>query len=634
MSDRVAARARWEKDGAAAGCVPPAGRAFVRRAQVLENGRMGFGRAARALAWAVALFIGVPDASAALREVRTFSSVASVDRKGDADNDIRTFSLNGNYTLGTVHVIGTWTNPNGTASKPGHCYMRVTRPNGTAVDVRLAYITSGGGGTLVNADLKMGGIDPDGEWQLEFYESIDDAPGEADAVWTSLRLEFEDTNGGPNGSDITLCEVYGLEQRGRDGDIVGLSLGTTSWNVGTRAAVWRSVPDARHPVIAMNVYRLLDGRFEQIGHSWVKHGFYALSNTQCGGFCNITNGEFLGVGCTDTYTPATNAYQSGLGPRFEINPWTGAYDYTGSVLQTGLVGGDTQSSRMIRVRDDDFDADLNDGAQYFYEAFYIARDDVNTMNNAAWKPFLVAGQPGIGWIFDQTGQTSSPNPGFAIQGAYEGATLTTLAQFFPVNRGQAPDGRCLLATNVIDNGNGIWRYEFALMNVDMDRQVGSFEIEAPFGVVIKEVGCNAPEHFAEPLNRPAALGGVPIDNTPWSWHRTEHSVRWSTATNPLRWGTVYNFWFTANSPPIDGGVTLGLFTPGVVNEVSGVTRTPYPKARCQGDADGDGEIGFYDLVTVLDNWLGAGPVGDAMEDGEVNFFDLTTVLDNWQQACP
>lgn len=597
---------------------------------------MGMRRVASA--WAVGLSVLTVGATAqgAVREVRTFSNVASVDRKGDSDNDVRIFSLNGGYTLGAVHIVGTWTNPNGTASRPNQCYMRVHRPNGTTVDVRMTYhsLPVQSGTTLINADIRMAGIDPDGEWAIEFYESTDDQEGVADAVWSSLRLEFEDNKPTPNGADITLCEVYGLDQRGRDGSVVGLSLGTTSWNIGTRAAIWESVPDARHPVIAMNVYRLLDGRFEQIGQSWVKHGFYALSDRQCGGFCHATNGDFLGVGCTDTYTPGTNAYQSGLGPRFEINPWSGAYQYTGSVLQTGLPGGDTGTSRRIRIHDDDFDPDLNGGAQYFYEAFYIVQDDANAMNNAAWKPFGIAGMQGDEWVFDQSGQTDAPNPGFAIQSAYAGAEVTTLAQFFPVTRGFAPDGRCLLATNVIDNGDGTWRYEYALMNVDMDRQVGSFEIDAPFGVVISEVGCDTPEHFGEPLNRAASAGGVPIDNAPWSWQRTENSVRWSTTTNPLRWGTVHNFWFTANSGPIDSGaVKLGLFTPGVVNEVTGLTPVPFAKARCEGDADGDGVVGFNDVVSVLANWLDEGPVGDAMEDGEVNFIDLTAVLTNWQQDC-
>ncbi|HBS29024.1 MAG TPA: hypothetical protein DEB06_06145 [Phycisphaerales bacterium] len=580
--------------------------------------------------------LGHLPARAGVRETRTLAGVESVDRKGDADNDTRTFTLTGGYTLGAVHIIGEWTNPNGVATKPGHCYARVRRPDGAFVDVRLAYTSAfvANGTTLINADFRMSGADPAGQWQLEFYESVDDAPGLADMVWNSLRFEFEDTSGGTNGGDITLCEVYGLEQRAREFDVAGLSLGTTSWNIGSRAMAWRSAPDVRHPFIAMNIYRLRDGRFTQIGQSWVKHGFFALSDAQCGGFCNATSGEFLGVGCTDTYTPSVNANQSGLGPRFEVNPWTGAWDFNGSILQTGIPGGDTPTSRLIRVRDADLDPALNDGAEYFYEAFYIARDDANPLNSAAWKPFGVLGQTAGVWAFDQPARSTAPLPGFAIQGASPTAQVTTLAQFFPVSRGFAPDGRCFLSSEAIDNKDGTWRYEYALMNVDMARQVGAFDIPAAFGIAISDIGFSAPEHDREFLNQPVAGGGGPIDNDPWGAERTAEGVRWKTGANPLRWGTVYSFWFTANAPPTSGTVTLQLFTPGAITEVQGAAQAPAPKARCTGDTNSDSTVDFDDIVAVLQNWRTIGPFGDATQDGDVDFDDISAVLVNWLQPCP
>jgi len=59
---------------------------------------------------------------------------------------------------------------------------------------------------------------------------------------------------------------------------------------------------------------------------------------------------------------------------------------------------------------------------------------------------------------------------------------------------------------------------------------------------------------------------------------------------------------------------------------------------CPGDANGDGEIDFSDLVSVLANWLSVTPTGwgpgDANGDGVADFDDLTEVLDRWLQACP
>lgn len=54
---------------------------------------------------------------------------------------------------------------------------------------------------------------------------------------------------------------------------------------------------------------------------------------------------------------------------------------------------------------------------------------------------------------------------------------------------------------------------------------------------------------------------------------------------------------------------------------------------CQGDANGDGQINFTDISTVLVNWGGTGPQGDANGDGAVNFVDISNVLANWGGSC-
>ncbi len=63
--------------------------------------------------------------------------------------------------------------------------------------------------------------------------------------------------------------------------------------------------------------------------------------------------------------------------------------------------------------------------------------------------------------------------------------------------------------------------------------------------------------------------------------------------------------------------------------------------RCAGDANGDWEVDFDDITSVLSLWLtdytssvfGTGP-GDANGDGVVTFDDITSVLSNWLNACP
>ncbi|MGB0716889.1 MAG: hypothetical protein ACPGXK_13485, partial [Phycisphaerae bacterium] len=93
------------------------------------------------------------------------------------------------------------------------------------------------------------------------------------------------TQAGGAGPDMTFCQLFGLEQFGRTAGFVGMALATTSWNIGTEPLVWFANPDVRHPFIVSNVFRLENDRFEQIGQSWVKHGFCAVDNEQCSTSC-------------------------------------------------------------------------------------------------------------------------------------------------------------------------------------------------------------------------------------------------------------------------------------------------------------------------------------------------------------
>ena len=83
-------------------------------------------------------------------------------------------------------------------------------------------------------------------------------------------------------------------------------------------------------------------------------------------------------------------------------------------------------------------------------------------------------------------------------------------------------------------------------------------------------------------------------------------VTWSTQTfaqnqsaNALRWGTLYNFRFDANVPPLAGGgnVTLGLFKPGTPASMAALAQIPgaAPSCTCAGDVNGDGHTNGHDV---------------------------------------
>ncbi len=394
-----------------------------------------------------------------------------------------------------------------------------------------------------------------------------------DAIWVDgdapTRIQALPPDGGSEGSigpDVTMCQVYGLRQFGRVGDIVGMASAGTSWNIGDEPLDWFARPNPLHPFIIFNMYRLktVDGteRFEQIGESWIKHGFCALDNEQCSTQCQGTGCSTLGLGCTDTYSAGLNASQGGLGPKSEVNPWTGEWSYAGSHFQTGGPPH-TGISHRLQVHDADLDPAQNPGAQYFSDQYYVCHDDVNMMNSIGWKSVTVNGSPGGTWSIGMSGPGTMPNIGLTSD-AWAGARRTVLAQEVPLIEFVSPDGRCVLSTKATELGGGTWHYEYALYNVDMDRKVGAFSIPVPPGATITNVGFHAVDSHDEPYS-----------NDPWDVEIANGAVTWTTVDNPLVWAAMYNFRFDANAPPDDlATVTLGMWEPGTPATVTGITTGP------------------------------------------------------------
>ncbi len=407
--------------------------------------------------------------------------------------------------------------------------------------------------------------------------------------------EQASSRGDPNetlGCDMTFCQLYNLLQFGRLGDIVGLALATTSWNVGRSDCIWFNAPDPEHPFIVMNLYRLMDDRLEQIGQSWIKHGFYALGSHQCGGPpCSYQPGhgagDWLGQNCTDTYGASLNAGPGSLRARHEVNPWTGVWAPDGSPLRDG--GHEhTPISHRIQVHDVDLDPAQNPGATYYAEGYYVMLDDVDVMNSASWKPVTVSGSPGGTWTFGMSGSGTVPTPGFALDAWSDGVSQTMLAQMVPPIEFVSPDGRCVLSAKPTDLGGGTWHYEYALLNIDMDRKVESFTVPLAPSAVLTNVGFHAVEHHDEE--------DVGYSNAPWTWQVADGAITWNTLDNPVRWGTMYNFRFDVDSAPNPEGtvVTLGMFESGVPEVVAGQTVGPC-LADADGDMNGDGQTDGADI---------------------------------------
>ena len=437
------------------------------------------------------------------------------------------------------------------------------------------------------------------------------------------------TCGSSVGPDVIVGDLIGWSKFGTVGTISGYAFGTTSCNMGNAVLQWTANSN-QHPVIAMNAYRLKGGRFEQIGMSWVKHGWGASALNACCTCINPNNFEQLGIGCSDPYDSGTNGNQTGfinnghwvtgLGPRSEINAFNGAFSWP---YGTQTQGGDAIYKR-VQIQMSDLDPAQNAGALYFAEAEYITPHDAavgNNFNNNGYRQFFV------GALTSGSYTLSFGVPTIHRQEAAIQAWAANDPTVMLVNANVPGEGRFIIGSRVSNNGDGTWHYEYAVYNMNSDRSGHDFTVTSPPGVTITNVGFHdVPYH-----------SGEPYDGTDWPRVPTPASVQWSTtdfAINPnanaLRWDTLYNFRFDANTPPRNGDLVLGLFKPGSPTSLMVNGRTP---SRL-GDADGNNVVDVNDLLAVITQW---GPcpappapcTGDLNGDGQDNINDLLLVISNW-----
>ncbi|MCB9851179.1 MAG: PQQ-dependent sugar dehydrogenase [Phycisphaerales bacterium] len=361
--------------------------------------------------------------------------------------------------------------------------------------------------------------------------------------------------GGSSGADVIVGNLLDVTNYTSVNGIEAFAVGTTSCNVGDTDLNWVELSND-HPVIAQNMYRLKDGRFEQLGQSWLKHGFFALTENYCGCGCNGHGGSVLGVGCSDPYCCGLNGSQDGLGPKFEVNPSTGVYPYPPTDLH---ATGNTVYKRL-QVAISDLDPAQDGGGQYFVEGHYVAKDDAaagNQANNASYRPVTVFGA-GSSWSISLAGVTAQEQCGIRAWQDND-PSVDEVDVMIPT------DGLVIVAGKASDAGNGFWHYEYAVQNLYSDRAIGSFTVPVKPGSTVTNIG----------FHDVAYHSGEPFDGTDWPGAHVGDTVTWSTtdyATDPdanaLRWGTLYNFRFDINRAPSTVDVELGMFKPGTPDSVA------------------------------------------------------------------
>src|SRR4029077_20480356 len=289
----------------------------------------------------------------------------------------------------------------------------------------------------------------------------------------------------------------------------------------------------------------------------------------CGFGCNTsgcTTGSNLCPGCSDPYSASLNSGPN-LGSRAWINPFTGVYPSTANDHSGHTHNG---VSHRIIVEADDLNTTLNAGATYFAEAQYVTPHEYawcqthpgecNMLNNASYRQFAVSGGP-TNFTFSGVGSTVRMKSAI-LAWASTGATVSQIEPD-PGN-----DGIWFMGCKVTNPAKGVWHYEYAIYNQNLDRAIQSFSVPLLPGVNTSNIEFHAPPQHPG-WAHDGTQGDAGYSSTPWSVIQNASSITWSTETfaqnqnaNAIRWGTLYNFRFDADQPPQQTNAMVAYFKTG------------------------------------------------------------------------
>jgi hypothetical protein len=318
-----------------------------------------------------------------------------------------------------------------------------------------------------------------------------------------------------------------------------------------------------HPKFSFLVAKLQGDRIVQISDwSYNKHAFLSLNNNgTCNGVQTIcqqppAGGAQMGPGCTDVYGNGNNGDRFYLAPPSELNPWLGTWNPVGSYFDrgdpavTGAAANDgarSLSTQMITgwgdpvknrvtIREADLQ-NLTSGTMFFQiQVVHEGEPATNRNNNFRSRPFH------LNW----TGTTWTAS---TLGGSTEGTLLTRWpgASLSTAGNGN-DDGRFTVAVKVTGPVNGLWHYEYAVLNLDNNRGGASFRIPVCAGARVQNLGVRDIDQ--NPLND-------------WTATHAGNEISYlATANNAQRWNQLFNFWFDCDVAPTAGAVTIDQADPG------------------------------------------------------------------------
>jgi hypothetical protein len=308
--------------------------------------------------------------------------------------------------------------------------------------------------------------------------------------------------------------------------------------------------------------------FEQVGMSWLKHGFFALQGTTCCSNCSPGSGSALGVGCSDPYGAGLNGSQGSLGPRWQVNAHNGFFTYP-----PANPGWSGSTARRLEIEVVDCEPTSGSSTRYFGEGHYVTPDDAaagNQNNNASYREMSASGS-GSNWSFAYIGPTRRQLSAIRAWKVIDPTVVETEIQL-------PTDGFLILSNKVTDLGGGQWHYEYALYNMNANDAPASFSLAMPDGVNVTNIDFHDVSY-----RNGDGIGSVNRSGTDWSVTLASGKLTWSTESslqnqnaNALRWGSTYNFRFDADTPPTVGNVIMNLFVSHGQHVIPGIEQPSAP----------------------------------------------------------
>jgi hypothetical protein len=424
------------------------------------------------------------------------------------------------------------------------------------------------------------------------YQSSDAETGMPDAIHF-MRCGLPNGSGGYADATCT--------QTSTDRYIV-LAPDTSLQNIGTTAVSWHQMfsppsppfGNDQHPFLVWNLYRVdADGSLRQLAASGAKHAFNTINKT-CG--CSSDHQNNYPT-CEDSYSNYSNDIAAThtpnyLGPRSEIIPATGQWGRCTSVfdkncdgVQDTDAGAQNDFQYRLLAREDEI---TSSSQNYYFEYWYVIRDQANIYDAMGYRPVSFNKTPGAAgaYLWNVIAGTFANGPVVNLwvdpANPPAGTSNTEMA---------TPEGHVRVAVRTTARGGGLYRYDYAVMNLDFARAViDPAHPNEPNLHVLSTAGFSA---FGLPISPGATLSDFAFsdpDENPgndWSVVQTATALRWQApAGHTLDWGTLYRFSFTADRAPLAASASFDVATAGSPASYTAVAFAPLDDSIFRDSFDG------------------------------------------------